>query len=210
MLSKWSPPTLVPYMVALLCMGPCHGQAHTRDPTIGFSPPALLYLSSSYFQCLMQIVSLFSSVFLCYVKHFAVSRIQTLILFFSLFLYTSWIAAFTLTGDQVALRKLFIVGGLYMFIAQRQHVVQPKGQELTFSKCLCRLLFLCGFSCVEGGGEVLEAQHCILSYCCNYYYINTIQKIWAAQFLWQFVVMKLWTWCTKWLSWHSGHYSVPW
>lgn len=32
-----------------------------------------------------------------------------------------------------------------MFIARAQHVVQPKGQELTFSKCLSRLLFLCGF-----------------------------------------------------------------
>lgn len=41
---QMKPPTLAPYMVALLCMGPCHGQAHTRDPTIGFSPPALLYL----------------------------------------------------------------------------------------------------------------------------------------------------------------------
>lgn len=41
---QMKPPTLAPYMVALLCMGPCHGQAHTRDPTIGFSPPPLIYL----------------------------------------------------------------------------------------------------------------------------------------------------------------------
>lgn len=32
-----------------------------------------------------------------------------------------------------------------MFIAGTQHAAQPKGQELTFSKCLCRLPFLCGF-----------------------------------------------------------------
>lgn len=52
---------------------------------------------------------------------------------------------FDCQGDDVALRKFFIAGGLYVFIARAQHVVQPKGQELTFSKCLCRFLFLCGF-----------------------------------------------------------------
>lgn len=52
---------------------------------------------------------------------------------------------FDCQGDDVVLRKFFIVWGLYVFIARAQHVVQPKGQELTFSKCLCRLLFLCGF-----------------------------------------------------------------
>lgn len=53
-----------------------------------------------------------------------------------------------------------------MFIARTQHVVQPKGQELTFSKCLCHLLFLCGVSKNrprgEGGrwrGETLFSFH---------------------------------------------------
>lgn len=38
-------------------------------------------------------------------------------------------------------REAFIAGGAYLFMARIQHVVQPKGQELTFSKCLCSLLF---------------------------------------------------------------------
>ncbi len=67
---------------------------------------------------------------------------------------------FDCPGDDVVLGKLFIAGGLDVFIAGTQHAVQPKGQELTFSKCLCRLLFLCGFfkeqteSGARGGGEV--------------------------------------------------------
>lgn len=65
---------------------------------------------------------------------------------------------FDCPGDDVVLGKLFIAGGLDVFIAGTQHAVQPKGQELTFSKCLCRLLFLCGFfkeqteSGARGGG----------------------------------------------------------
>lgn len=64
---------------------------------------------------------------------------------------------FDCKGDEVVLRKLFIAGGLYVFIARTQHVAQPEGHELTFSKCLCRLLFLCGFfkgQTERGGGEV--------------------------------------------------------
>lgn len=39
-----------------------------------------------------------------------------------------------------------------MFIAGAQHVV-PKGQEMTFTECLCCLLFLCEFlKGTEGGG----------------------------------------------------------
>ena len=83
---QMKPPTLAPYMVALLCMGPCHGQAHTRDPTIGFSPPALLYLLLVIFsawckQCLTFPPFFFFFFFLCRVEHFAVSKLQTLILF---------------------------------------------------------------------------------------------------------------------------------
>lgn len=40
-----------------------------------------------------------------------------------------------------------------MFIAPAQHVVQPKGHELTFSKCLCCLLFFCGFFQSKDRGE---------------------------------------------------------
>lgn len=76
---QMKPPTLAPYMVALLCKGPCHGQAHTRDPTIGFSPPALLYFRLVIFsawctQCLTFPPFFF---FLCHVKHFAVPKLQT-------------------------------------------------------------------------------------------------------------------------------------
>lgn len=42
-----------------------------------------------------------------------------------------------------------------MFIAGAQHVV-PKGQEMTFTECLCCLLFLCEFlKGTEGGGGSL-------------------------------------------------------
>ena len=79
---QMKPPTLAPYMVALLCMGPCHGQAHTRDPTIGFSPPALLYLLLVIFSAWCKQCLTFSPFFfLCHVEHFAVSKLQTLILF---------------------------------------------------------------------------------------------------------------------------------
>lgn len=59
MLSKWSPPILAPYSVALLCMGPCHGQAQTSDSNNRFFPSSSLIPLSSYFQCLMQTVSHF-------------------------------------------------------------------------------------------------------------------------------------------------------
>lgn len=52
---------------------------------------------------------------------------------------------FDCQGDDVVLRTFFIAGGLYAFIARARHVVQPEGQELTFSKCLRRLPSLCGF-----------------------------------------------------------------
>lgn len=52
-----------------------------------------------------------------------------------------------------AVLEVFTAGGSYVFIAGAQHVVQPKGQELTFTKCLCCLLFLCEFlKGTEGGG----------------------------------------------------------
>lgn len=145
---QMKPPTLAPYMVALLCMGPCHGQAHTRDPTIGFSPPALLYLLLVIFsawckQCLTFPPFFF---FLCHVEHFAVSKLQTLILFlFSRKKNES--QHFTLTAREMMSYsgRFFIAGGLYAFIARARHVVQPEGQELTFSKCLRRLPSLCGF-----------------------------------------------------------------
>lgn len=133
-------------MVALLCMGPCHGQAHTRDPTIGFSPPALLYFRLVTFSAWCKQCLTFPPFFLCHVKHFAVPKLQTLILFFFFhpsILYDKYSSIyFDCQGDEVVLRKLFIAGGLYVFIARTQHVVQPKGQGLTFSKCLCRRLFL--------------------------------------------------------------------
>lgn len=51
-----------------------------------------------------------------------------------------------------AVLDVFTAGGSYVFIAGAQHVVQPKGQELTFTKCLCCLLFLCEFlKGTEGG-----------------------------------------------------------
>lgn len=72
---------------------------------------------------------------------------------------------FDCQGDDVVLRKFFIAGGLYAFIARARHVVQPEGQELTFSKCLRRLPSLCGFykgQAERGGsgrGENLFSLH---------------------------------------------------
>lgn len=68
---------------------------------------------------------------------------------------------FDCQGDEVVPRELFIAGAVYVFIAQAQHAVQPKGQELTFSKSLCRLLFLCGFFSTkdrQGGEEGREVK----------------------------------------------------
>lgn len=144
---QMKPPTLAPYMVALLCMGPCHGQAHTRDPTIGFSPPALLYLLLVIFSAWCKQCLTFPPFF------FFCATLNTLQ--FPSFRPSSyfcspekkWIAAFYFDcqGDDVVLRTFFIAGGLYAFIARARHVVQPEGQELTFSKCLRRLPSLCGF-----------------------------------------------------------------
>lgn len=133
-----------------------------------FFPSSSLIPSSSYFQCLMQTVSHFSSIFffLCHVEHFAVSKLQTLILFlFSRKKNES--QHFTLTVREMMSYsgRFFIAGGLYAFIARARHVVQPEGQELTFSKCLRRLPSLCGFykgQAERGGsgrGENLFSLH---------------------------------------------------
>lgn len=166
---QMKPPTLAPYMVALLCMGPCHGQAHTRDPTIGFSPPALLYLRLVIFSAWWKQCLTFPPFFLCHVKRFAVPKLQTVISSPPHFIFLQEMNSRIYSdcrGDEVVLRKLFIAGGLYVFIAWTQHVAQPEGHELTFSKCLCRLLFLCGFfkgQTERGGGEVtLHSFICIL------------------------------------------------
>lgn len=141
---QMKPPTLVPYMVALLCMGPCHGQAHTRDPTIGFSPPALLYLR------LVSVpdahsVSLFLHFFSCHVKHFAVSKPQTIILFLLIFL-KKWIATFSfffllqanktrLNSRSLSLQKASMC--LWLEHRMCNTCFNPRGKSWHFSKCLC-------------------------------------------------------------------------
>lgn len=72
---QMKPPTLAPYMVALLCMGPCHGQAQTRDPTIGFSPPALLYLRPVIFSAWCKLFH-FSSLFFILCICFTLNSLQ--------------------------------------------------------------------------------------------------------------------------------------
>lgn len=143
---QMKPPTLAPYMVALLCMGPCHGQAHTRDPTIGFSPPALLYLRLVIFSAWCKQCLTFPPFFCATLNTLQFPSFRPSSYFFSPLNFREMNSNiyFYCQGDEVVLRKLFLAGGLYVFIARTQHVVQPKGQELTFSKCLCRCLFLCG------------------------------------------------------------------
>lgn len=101
---QMKPPILAPYLVALLCMGPCHGQAHTRDPTLGFSPPALLYLRLVIFSAWCKQCLTFPPFFLCHVKHFAFSKLQTLILLiFPKFFTRNEMATFTLTAREMIL-----------------------------------------------------------------------------------------------------------
>lgn len=162
---QMKPPTLAPYMVALLCMGPCHGQAHTRDPTIGFSPPALLYFRLVIFSAWCKQCLTFPPFFsLCHVKHFAVPELQTLILFFY-FLYDKWVSSvyFDCQGDEVVHRKLFIAGGSCSMCLLLEHSMwcNPRGRELTFSKCLCCLLFFCGFF----KGQEREVKTCLVLTC---------------------------------------------
>lgn len=157
---QMKPPTLAPYMVALLCMGPCHGQAHTRDPTIGF-PLQLSYIfrlvifSAWCKQCLT-----FPPFIFCHVKHFAVSTIQTLILFFSHISYMKWIVIFTLT--EVTLRTLF-KSGFYKFIAQRQPRSKPRVKSWHFLNAAAPL------PCVsEGGGVYYKILLQIFTQCKKY------------------------------------------
>ena len=119
---QMKPPTLAPYMVALLCMGPCHGQAHTRDPTIGFSPPALLYLLLVIFSAWCKQCLTFPPFFFFFFFCAALNTLQ-----FPSFRPSSYFCApekmnrsiyFDCQGDDVVLRKFFIAGGLYVFIAR--------------------------------------------------------------------------------------------
>lgn len=61
-----------------------------------------------------------------------------------------------------------------MFIAGAQHVVQPTGHGLTFSKCLCRLLYLSAFLDETwrggggGGGNLSKPPHVCSSYAGNW------------------------------------------
>lgn len=120
---------------------------------------------------------------------------------------------FDCEGDEVVFGKLFMAGGLYVFIAWTQHAVQPKGQELTFS-CVDfsknrvgrdrseKLLnfYFCSQTIIEDGSILMLTLQTLLQF-----------RICAAQFLKAAAAaMKLWTWSAKWLSWRSGHYSVPW
>lgn len=54
-----------------------------------------------------------------------------------------------------------------MFIASTQHVAHPKGQELTFSKCLRRLLFLCGERGAGGAIFCVFSRHLEQLDCAN-------------------------------------------
>lgn len=133
-----------------------------------FFPSSSLIPSSSYFQCLMQTVSHFSSIFFFFVPRWTLCSFQASDPHLIFVLQKKkWIAAFYFDcqGDDVVLRTFFIAGGLYAFIARARHVVQPEGQELTFSKCLRRLPSLCGFykgQAERGGsgrGENLFSLH---------------------------------------------------
>lgn len=109
---QMKPPTLAPYMVALLCMGPCHGQAHTRDPTIGFSPPALLYLRLVIFSAWCKQCLTFPPFFCATLNalQFPSFRPSSYFLFFTLtlMLYKKWIAAFSwLRGRWSCTQKAF-------------------------------------------------------------------------------------------------------
>lgn len=58
--------------------------------------------------------------------------------------HTLTVPSFSLTRKQIValtftaseMRKLFVAGGSYVFIARAQHAAQPKGHKLTFYKCL--------------------------------------------------------------------------
>lgn len=130
-------------MAALLCMGPCHGQAHTRDPTIGFSPPALLYFRLVPFSAWCKQCLTFPP-FLCGTLNTLQFPSLRLSSYFIPHSFTKkncvYFVLCECQGDEVILGKV-LAGGSYLFIAWTQHVSQPEGQELTFSKCLCRLIF---------------------------------------------------------------------
>lgn len=111
-----------------------------------FFPSSSLIPSSSYFQCLMQTVSHFSFIFFgatLNTLHFPSFRPSSYLCSPNSLREMSSSIYFDCQGDDVVLRK-FLQRGAHMCLLL-EHVVQPKGQELTFSKCLCRLLPLCGF-----------------------------------------------------------------
>lgn len=101
---QMKPPILAPYLVALLCMGPCHGQAHTRDPTLGFSPPALLYLRLVIFSAWCKQCLTFPPFFCATLNtlHFPSFRPSSY-WFFPNSLQENEIAAFTLTAREMIL-----------------------------------------------------------------------------------------------------------
>lgn len=138
-----------------------------------FFPSSSLIPSSSYFQCLMQTVSHFSSIFFgatLNALQFPSFRQSFFLLLLSLHFLSQEMNSsiyFDCKGDEVVLRKLFITRGLYVFMARTQHAVQPEGQELTFSKCLCRRLLLVWIfqRTHSEGREGVEMTTCLIVTC---------------------------------------------